>query len=107
MPFLPEAMLTVLQPFAGLFSRPVWAPVKESAMTDKNNMHDLQPDGVLPSAHLPPSKMRDIRVQMVPDAPPPPRRHLGPRHSVPPIPEGPEVLDPNPSPPVTIAPLEP
>lgn len=59
----------------------------------------------LPSHETPLEKPREISVPVLPYAPAPPaRRRVGPRRSVPPVPEGPHEPDPDPSPATTIEP---
>jgi hypothetical protein len=61
------------------------------------------PERSLPSSDLPPVRMRETTVPITPTPPTPPQRsRVGPRHMVPPVPEGPDVPDTTPSPPVTI-----
>jgi len=62
-----------------------------------------RPERSLPSSDLPPARLRETTVPMTPTAPTPPDGcRVGPRHMVPPVPEGPDVPDTTPSPPVTI-----
>jgi hypothetical protein len=71
-------------------------------MPEQDKTHDAPREGVLQSFPLPPGRLRETNVQMVPEAPTPPRTcRPGPRHMAPPVPEGPEVPDSSPSPPVT------
>src|ERR671930_2430943 len=74
---------------------------KEYCMAERDRPQ--RPERSLPSSDLPPARMRETTVPIVPTAPTPPqRRRLGPRHMVPPVPEGPDVPDNPPSPPATI-----
>ena len=76
-------------------------------MPEKDKAHEALREGVLQSFPLLPGRLRETTVEMVPEAPTPPRTcRPGPRHMAPPVPEGPEVPDLSPSPPVTLEPSE-
>ncbi len=65
------------------------------------------PQGSLPSADLPPQPADEVIVPYLPQAPSPPLgKEIHPRRIIPPVPRGPDVPDPHPSPPVVIKPSD-
>ncbi len=68
-----------------------------------NNKHhqEPEPDGLLPAADLPSQRPREVKIDYHPQAPEGEAgKQIHPRRAVPPVPEGPDVPDPDPSPPV-------
>src|SRR5215510_12960456 len=79
----------------------------EFAMAERRTSNDARSDGVLPSTRLSLRNTRETNVPMVGEAPTPPvRSREGPRHVIPPVPEGPDIPDQTPSLPMTIETLE-